>query len=46
MLTIPAVDPQEREQVAGPASQVHNHLVQMFRKREVVEKDVAQRAEV
>ena len=34
MLTIRAVDSQEREHVAGPASQVHNHLVQMFRRRD------------
>jgi hypothetical protein len=34
MLTTRAVDSQEREQVAGPTSQVHNHLVQMFRKRD------------
>jgi hypothetical protein len=30
MLTIRAVDSQEGEQVADPASQVHNHLVHMF----------------
>jgi hypothetical protein len=34
MLTIRAVDSQESEQVAGPASQVHNHLVQMSRRRD------------
>jgi hypothetical protein len=34
MVTIRAVDSQERKQVAGPASQVHKHLVQMFRKRD------------
>ena len=46
VLTIRAVDSQERKQVAGPAFQVHNHLVQIFRKREVVDKDMAQRAVV
>jgi hypothetical protein len=30
MLTIRAVDSQEGEQVAGPASQVHDHLIHMF----------------
>jgi hypothetical protein len=34
MLTIRAVDSQEGEQVAGPASQVHNHLIHMFRRRD------------
>ena len=34
MLTIGAVDSQEGQEVAGPASQVHNHLDQMFRKRD------------
>jgi hypothetical protein len=34
MLTIRAVDSQEGEQVAGPASQVHNHLIHVFRRRD------------
>ena len=34
MLTVLAVDSQEGEQVAGPASQVHNHLVHKFRRRD------------
>jgi len=35
MLTIRAVDSQQGEQVAGPASQVHNHLIHMFRRRDI-----------
>ena len=44
MLTIRAVDSQEREQVAGPASQIHNHLVQMLRRRDTQSLEIKRRS--